>query len=99
MLQKRQEYVEKTKNALVFNDMPSEKPVGKKGRRKGEEYISGSEGSDMDAGPSADGEVRDKKRKKKESRDSKKKGKPKRGRDDTGGNDHCFLPISTIMCI
>lgn len=41
MLQKRQEFKEKTKNALLFNEMPSEmKPKGKGRGRK--DYISDS---------------------------------------------------------
>lgn len=45
MLQKRQEYKEKTKNALVFGDMPSEKKP-EKGRRKDRDYVSDSGESD-----------------------------------------------------
>lgn len=45
MLQKRQEYKEKTKNVLLFADMPSEKKPGK-GRRKDRDYVSDSGGSD-----------------------------------------------------
>lgn len=46
MLKKRQDYREKTKNALVFADMPSEKS-SKKGRgKKTEQYVSDSGGSD-----------------------------------------------------
>lgn len=46
MLQKRQEYKEKTKGALVFSDMPSEKkPPKGKGRKQGDIISeSGSEG-------------------------------------------------------
>jgi RNA polymerase-associated protein CTR9 len=48
MLQKRQEYKEKTKNALLFADMPAEgkSKGGGRGRRK-DEYVSDSgSGSD-----------------------------------------------------
>lgn len=46
MLQKRQEYKEKTKNALLFADMPSESKQKGRGRRR-DEYISDS-GSEQD---------------------------------------------------
>ena len=46
LLKKRQEYREKTKNALLFGDMPSEKPAKKGSGRKRTEYISDSGGSD-----------------------------------------------------
>ena len=54
MLQKRQEYKEKTKNALLFADMPSEnKSKGGRGRRR-DEYVSDSPGSGSE-GPREDG--------------------------------------------
>lgn len=46
LLKKRQEYREKTKNALLFGDMPNEKPSKKGAGRKRTEYISDSGGSD-----------------------------------------------------
>lgn len=46
LLKKRQEYREKTKNALLFGDMPNEKPTKKGAGRKRTEYISDSGGSD-----------------------------------------------------
>jgi RNA polymerase-associated protein CTR9 len=46
LLKKRQEYREKTKNALLFGDMPNEKPAKKGSGRKRAEYISDSGGSD-----------------------------------------------------
>ncbi|KAH9640676.1 hypothetical protein HF086_010554 [Spodoptera exigua] len=53
MLQKRQEYKEKTKNALLFADMPTEnKSKGGRGRRK-DEYVSDSPGSGSE-GPRED---------------------------------------------
>ncbi|KAK0071575.1 hypothetical protein PV325_012654 [Microctonus aethiopoides] len=46
ILQKRQEYVEKTKNILVFGDIPTEKKPGKKGQRpRTDQYVSDSDGS------------------------------------------------------
>ncbi|KAL2714216.1 RNA polymerase-associated protein CTR9 [Vespula squamosa] len=87
MLQKRQEYVEKTKNALVFGEMPSEKP-GRKGKKtRTDQYISDSGGSGNDEGRE---EVpREKKRRRKASGESKEKkgrGKGKRKRDLGSGD-------------
>jgi RNA polymerase-associated protein CTR9 len=52
LLKKRQEYREKTKNALLFGDMPNEKPIKKGAGRKRAEYISDSGGSDGGGGES-----------------------------------------------
>lgn len=46
MLQKRQEYKEKTKGALIFTDFPSEK---KKTKRRRDDYVS--DNSDSSAPP------------------------------------------------
>ncbi|KPJ14381.1 RNA polymerase-associated protein CTR9-like [Papilio machaon] len=48
MLQKRQEFKEKTKNALVFADMPAEGKSRARGRRR-DEYVSDSPASGSDA--------------------------------------------------
>jgi RNA polymerase-associated protein CTR9 len=93
MLQKRQEYVEKTKSALVFGEMPSEKSSKKFGKKgKTEEYISDSGGSGNEvAGPAGEETSREKKqRRRKASSDIKEKkprgkGKRKRDADDSGG--------------
>lgn len=53
MSQKRQEYLEKTKNALLFADMPSETKGKGRGRRK-DEYVSDS-GSNRSDAPKEDG--------------------------------------------
>lgn len=42
MLQKRQEFKEKTKGALVFSDMPNEKKGKGRGRKADTEYVSDS---------------------------------------------------------
>lgn len=43
MLLKRQEFKEKTKGALVFGEMPSEKRAGKgRGRKADRDYVSDS---------------------------------------------------------
>jgi RNA polymerase-associated protein CTR9 len=52
LLKKRQEYREKTKNAILFGEMPSEKPAKKGSGRKRAEYISDSGGSDIGEGGS-----------------------------------------------
>ncbi|KAK0092560.1 hypothetical protein PV326_001146, partial [Microctonus aethiopoides] len=45
ILQKRQEYIQKTKNIRVFGDMPTEKTPGKKGRRpRTDQYVSDCDG-------------------------------------------------------
>ena len=83
MLQKRQEYVEKTKNALFFNDMPQEKKgKGKKGRS--EQYVSDSGGS---GGEERREEApRERKRKRKTSRERKPRGKGKKRRAGGSGD-------------
>ena len=63
LLKKRQEYREKTKNALLFGDMPSEKPAKKGSGRKRAEYISDSGGSDGGEGGSGTDKPREKMRK------------------------------------
>ncbi|XP_063981062.1 RNA polymerase-associated protein CTR9 homolog [Diachasmimorpha longicaudata] len=87
MLQKRQEFVEKTKNALVFGDMPSEKS-GKKGRKgRSEQYVSDSGGSGADE--RRDDAPREGKRKRKASREGKekKRGKARKRNDESGGSE------------
>ncbi|CAG9839945.1 unnamed protein product [Diabrotica balteata] len=97
LVQKRQEYKEKTKNAIIFQDMPSEKKAAKgKGRSKGD-IMSDSESGGEGEGPSS--EKREKKDKKERGRkrqknDGEKKSKGKRGRkrkedndDDSDGSD------------
>lgn len=98
MLQKRQEYVEKTKNALVFGEMPSEKP-GRKGKKtRTDQYISESGGSGNDEGRE---EVpREKKRRRKASGESKEKkgrGKGKRKRDLGSGDSGKRELMDTII--
>lgn len=63
MLQKRQEYKEKTKGALVFGEMPNEKKSSKgRGRKAERDYVSDSGGSDAPMSPSQR-EVKQKRRK------------------------------------
>lgn len=87
MLQKRQEYVEKTKNALVFGEMPSEKS-GRKGKRpRTDQYISDSGGSGREEGRE-EAAPREKKRKRKasgERKERKSKGKGRRKKDAGSG--------------
>ncbi|XP_043475768.1 RNA polymerase-associated protein CTR9 homolog [Leptopilina heterotoma] len=86
MLQKRHEYREKTKNVLLFSDMPSEKKKGKKVRT--DQYVSdsGSEGGDR-----REDVPREKKRKRKSSTERKPKGKGRKRRvgsgDSAGGSE------------
>lgn len=86
MLQKRQEYVEKTKNALVFGEMPSEKP-GRKGKKvRTDQYVSDSGGSGRDEG--REEMSRERKRKKKpsgETKERKSRGKGRRKKDIGSG--------------
>jgi len=86
MLQKRQEYVEKTKNVLVFGEMPSEKP-GRKGKRvRTDQYISDSGGSGRDE--SREEVLRERKRKRKpsgETKERKSRGKGRRKKDIGSG--------------
>jgi RNA polymerase-associated protein CTR9 len=63
LLKKRQEYREKTKNALLFGDMPNEKPSKKGTGRKRAEYISDSGGSDGGGGGSGTDKPREKTKK------------------------------------
>lgn len=94
MLQKRQEYVEKTKNALVFGDMPSEKP-GRKGKKiRTDQYISDSGGSGRDEG--REEAPRERKRKRKasgERKDRKSKGKARRKKDGGSGDSGEFTTL------
>ncbi|XP_018570390.1 RNA polymerase-associated protein CTR9 homolog isoform X2 [Anoplophora glabripennis] len=84
MLQKRQEYKEKTKNALLFLEAPQ--PSKKmKGRREAQ-YISDSDSDDV---PNREGESREKNergRKRKRSGDRKKKsgGRKRREKNEFG---------------
>lgn len=86
MLQKRHEYREKTKNVLLFSDMPSEKK-GKGKKVRTDQYVSdsGSEGGDR-----REDVPREKKRKRKSSTERKTKGKGRKRRvgsgDSAGGN-------------
>lgn len=86
MLQKRQEYVEKTKNALVFGEMPSEK-TGRKGKKpRSDQYISDSGGSGRDEG--RDDGPREKRRKRKasgETKERKSRGKRRRKKEARSG--------------
>lgn len=85
MLQKRQEYVEKTKNALVFGEMPSEKPGKKSKRVRTDQYISDSGGS---ADEGREEVLRERKRKRKpsgETKERKSRGKGRRKKDIGSG--------------
>lgn len=88
MLQKRQEYVEKTKNVLVFGEMPNEK-TGKKGKKgRTEQYVSDSGGSGNEEGRREEA-PREKKRKRKasgEGKERKSRGRIRRKNDESGGN-------------
>ncbi|KAF7272141.1 hypothetical protein GWI33_015055 [Rhynchophorus ferrugineus] len=85
MLQKRQEYKEKTKNALVFQEMPSEKKS--KGRGKKDVYLSGSDSGpeNVEDGESRPKEKKERGRKRKRSGD-RKKGKGGRKKKDMDGD-------------
>ena len=52
MLVKRQEYKEKTKGALLFGDMPSEKKPSKGRGRKNQDIIASDSGSEGGGSPS-----------------------------------------------
>lgn len=82
MLQKRQEYVEKTKNAVMFGEMPSDKSSKKSKRGRSEQYVSDSgsdaERADENAPPG------ERKKKRKEGGDRKSKGRVKRKKDRSG---------------
>ncbi|XP_021927029.1 RNA polymerase-associated protein CTR9 homolog isoform X3 [Zootermopsis nevadensis] len=83
LLKKRQEYREKTKNALLFGDMPSEKPTKKGAGRKRAEYISDSGGSDGGGGGSGTEKPREKTRKRRRSVDGEKRRKVRAGGSGT----------------
>lgn len=104
MLQKRQEYVEKTKNALVFGEMPSEKP-GRKGKRpRTEQYISDSGGSERDEGREEVPKEKSKRKRKPsgETKERKSRGKGKRRKDGGSGNSgkkinfHFIFPYEAL---
>lgn len=87
LMQKRTEYKEKTKNLLVFSEMPDEKSHRKKGRRREDNYVSDSSGEDENVEPK-------KKRKKDDdggegkSDKRKKRRRPKKRDDgDESGDD------------
>ncbi|KAF9794379.1 hypothetical protein SFRURICE_014599 [Spodoptera frugiperda] len=84
MLQKRQEYKEKTKNALLFADMPTENKSkgGGRGRRK-DEYVSDSPGSGSE-GPRED--KREPKRKRKREPGEPRKGGKRKSRRTSGSD-------------
>lgn len=63
MLQKRQEYKEKTKGALIFAEMTSEKKSKGKGRGRDREYVSDSDSSGPPRSPSEVKPPKQKKRK------------------------------------
>ncbi|KYM99351.1 RNA polymerase-associated protein CTR9 like protein [Cyphomyrmex costatus] len=86
ILQKRQEYIEKTKNALVFGEMPSEKP-GKKGKRQQtDQYVSDSGGSDRDEGREGPKKRKGKRKPSSGTKERKSKGKERRGKDVGSGS-------------
>ncbi|KAL0276258.1 UNVERIFIED_CONTAM: hypothetical protein PYX00_003864 [Menopon gallinae] len=89
MLLKRQEYKEKTKNALLFTEMPNEmKPKGRGRGRK--EYISESEGSDAEnEKPKEPRERKRSDKKKGESRKGARKRRERRaeGNESDSGSD------------
>ncbi|KAK6641359.1 protein required for normal CLN1 and CLN2 G1 cyclin expression [Polyplax serrata] len=83
MLLKRQEYKEKTKNAILFTEIPNEmKPKGR-GRGK-KDYISDSEGSDAENEKPR--EHKDKKRSDKKKGEGKKGGRKKREKKAEAGD-------------
>ncbi|XP_030761980.1 RNA polymerase-associated protein CTR9 homolog [Sitophilus oryzae] len=89
MLQQRQEYKEKTKNALVFQDMPSEKK-SKGGRGKRDVYVSDSDSGQENREDGAEPRPKEKKergRKRKRSGERKKRGGRKKGSDSDGSGD------------
>lgn len=106
MLQKRQEYVEKTKNALVFGEMPSEKNVKKGKKTRSDQYVSDSGGSGADEGRGEEA-PKERKRKKKvssESKERKSRGKGKRKKDAGSGDSgkkiyfcHILLKFFILM--
>ncbi|XP_018323793.1 RNA polymerase-associated protein CTR9 homolog [Agrilus planipennis] len=72
LLQKRQEYKEKTKNALLFNELPSERNPKSKGKGRKEQYVSDSSTDVENAAP------RETKKKRHRSGDRKERREPKR---------------------
>lgn len=97
MLQKRQEYVEKTKNVLLFGDMPSEKTTKKNKKVRSEQYLSESGSDKNEDRPEA--APREKKRKRKRSADRRERKSSKKGRkkrhenDESGGKNESPLTI------
>lgn len=87
ILRQRQEYVEKTKNALVFSDMPSEKKKsGKKGKSDDQIYSSGEgSGGENDGEENAGGSKKQKKRKSSTDAKERKSRKGKSGGDRSRG--------------
>ncbi|KAF6205513.1 hypothetical protein GE061_019686 [Apolygus lucorum] len=92
MLVKRAQYKEKTKGALVFGDMPSEKKAAKGGRGKKskEGEILSESGSDVDR-PGSPSEKREKGEKRKRGPSKKKKPAKSKGGagsdSESGGSD------------
>ncbi|KAK0090680.1 hypothetical protein PV325_008017 [Microctonus aethiopoides] len=86
ILQKRQEYIQKTKNIRVFGDMPTEKTPGKKGRRpRTDQYVSdcdglGGEERREDAAPRE-------KKKRKISSEGLSRGKGKKRNEERSGSE------------
>ncbi|XP_044259150.1 RNA polymerase-associated protein CTR9 homolog [Tribolium madens] len=80
LLQKRQEYKEKTKNALLFMEIPNEKSKGK-GKGRKDQYISDS-GSDRE-----NQEEKERGRKRQRSKDRRRKGGRKRREKSESGSD------------
>uniref|UniRef100_A0A336K1N5 CSON010701 protein n=1 Tax=Culicoides sonorensis TaxID=179676 RepID=A0A336K1N5_CULSO len=77
LLAKRQEYIEKTKNAIIMASISEEKP--QKGRRRRDEYVSssGSEGGP----PGEGGEGKEKSKKKREPKPKKDKSGARKRRE------------------
>lgn len=85
LLAKRQEYLEKTKNALIFAEMPPEKQL--KGRKRRDEYVSGSDsGSEVAEGNSSKTEKSKKKRESKK-KEQKAGGRKRREKKEVSGSD------------
>ncbi|VVD02268.1 unnamed protein product [Leptidea sinapis] len=81
--QKRQQFKEKTKNALLFADMPVESK-GRGGRRRRDEYESGSSSGER----AADGREPKQRKRKRDGEGKKSGGKKKRERAQRGsGSD------------
>lgn len=73
MLQKRQEYKEKTKNALVFQELPSERQPKKGKGRRTDQYISDSDSGQENREGGETKEKKERSRKRKRSNDRKEK--------------------------